>query len=410
MTKQTEQGAALPAKSNAALAIDAAEQMAVGAEQFIEACNALNFARGMGDAEMTEACEADETDTRCALRVLICEFRRHRAYAIADRYTDQAAVSTPEGYTSDGWTDVAQGLPEPQMPVLLDIGKKYPIRAMWVEAKTLPAGGDDDGFGEYDEADDEWYCPAGWYEWNEHEERHWSVSAKPLRWMALPARGAAPSATAPVVEPGAITAEWVTRMAKLEDGCAVEIGTAAQASPSLPPVQVGAEARPQLVEMDWSVEGMKPLDGMDYIMADYARTFGRTPDAFMAEIVAKTKQRLFVWWGAHREAIRAALAAQEPPPPEPKKFWYMRDNHTFRQLVGTPAEMVAQALEEFDAGHTYGSVFIRPGSFAAHAAGEARRDEFTREALTLLEAHAAVTPLDQPAATPARSANQGEAQ
>ncbi|KQP02505.1 hypothetical protein [Pseudorhodoferax sp. Leaf265] len=102
-----------------------------------------------------------------------------------------AAVSTPEGYTSAAWTDVAQGLPEPQMPVLLDIGRKYPIRAMWVAAKTLPVGGgDDDDFGEYAEDDDEWYCPAGWYEWNEHEERHWSVSAKPLRWMPLPVAAA----------------------------------------------------------------------------------------------------------------------------------------------------------------------------------------------------------------------------
>lgn len=112
--------------------------------------------------------------------------------AVAQRIA--AALTAPAAV--DGWQDLPK-LPEPQMPVLLDIGKKYPIRAMWVEAKTLPAGGDDDGFGEYDEADDEWYCPAGWYEWNEHEERHWSVSAKPLRWMALPAPGAAPSATAP---------------------------------------------------------------------------------------------------------------------------------------------------------------------------------------------------------------------
>lgn len=101
------------------------------------------------------------------------------------------AIPTSEGYTSGGWTDVAQGLPETQTPVLLDIGRKYPIRAMWVAAKTLPVGGgDDDDFGEYVEDDDEWYCPEGWYEWNEHEDRHWSVSAKPLRWMPLPVAAA----------------------------------------------------------------------------------------------------------------------------------------------------------------------------------------------------------------------------
>ncbi|PZP97535.1 MAG: hypothetical protein DI587_17200 [Variovorax paradoxus] len=109
----------------------------------------------------------------------------HRSFA---RAVLAAAIPSIEGYTSDGWTDVAQGLPEPQKPVLLDIGGKYPIRAMWVAAKTLPVGGgDDDDFGEYVEDDDEWYCPEGWYEWNQYENRHWSVGATPLRWMPLPA-------------------------------------------------------------------------------------------------------------------------------------------------------------------------------------------------------------------------------
>lgn len=101
-----------------------------------------------------------------------------------EAYRAGLQASTPEGC----WTDVAQGLPEPQKPVLLDIGLKYPIRAMWVEAKTLPVGADaDDDFGDYDEETDEWYCRAGWYEWNQHEEVHWLVTEKPLRWVPLPA-------------------------------------------------------------------------------------------------------------------------------------------------------------------------------------------------------------------------------
>lgn len=51
------------------------------------------------------------------------------------------------------WTPLPGTLPEPEKPVLLDIGKKYPIRAMWVQKFTLLVGMEDDsGFGEYDEA------------------------------------------------------------------------------------------------------------------------------------------------------------------------------------------------------------------------------------------------------------------
>lgn len=106
---------------------------------------------------------------------------------IGGQWVPDSPVSTPEGYTSDGWADVAQGLPEPQMPVLLDVGGKYPLRAMWVEPKTLELGIDqDETAGEYDEATDTYYCHSGWYEWNQHDEVNWRVTATPLRWMHLP--------------------------------------------------------------------------------------------------------------------------------------------------------------------------------------------------------------------------------
>ncbi len=96
------------------------------------------------------------------------------------------AQPAPSG---DAWTPVAERLPEPQTPVLLDIGKQYPIRAMWVPKGTLPVGLESDtGFGEYDEGKDEYFCPEGWYEWNQHEECHWAVSEKPLAWCELPVR------------------------------------------------------------------------------------------------------------------------------------------------------------------------------------------------------------------------------
>ena len=93
--------------------------------------------------------------------------------------------SPPEGVA--GWISVDERLPESGTPVLLDIGKKYPIRAMWAPAKTLEASNDSDAVGDYDEATDTYYCPEGWYEWNQHEETHWFVTETPRAWMPLPA-------------------------------------------------------------------------------------------------------------------------------------------------------------------------------------------------------------------------------
>ena len=91
----------------------------------------------------------------------------------------------PEGMVG-GWIALPGALPEPGVPVLLDIGKKYPIRAMWAAKFTVEAADDDTDWGEYDEATDTYYCPEGWYEWNEHEEIHWAVTETPRAWMPLP--------------------------------------------------------------------------------------------------------------------------------------------------------------------------------------------------------------------------------
>ncbi len=95
-----------------------------------------------------------------------------------------AHPSPPEGMA--GWTTLPGQMPEPNTPVLLDIGKKFTIRALWAEKHTVRVGTDVDDWGEYDEETDEYYCPEGWYEWNEHEEVHWAVSETPRAWRELP--------------------------------------------------------------------------------------------------------------------------------------------------------------------------------------------------------------------------------
>lgn len=66
-------------------------------------------------------------------------------------------------------------------------GREVPIRAMWVPAKWLLANDEcPEDWAEYDDAKDEYFCPEGWYEKNEHEEQNWSVDTPVVAWMELP--------------------------------------------------------------------------------------------------------------------------------------------------------------------------------------------------------------------------------
>ena len=97
-----------------------------------------------------------------------------------------ALLAAPPTAQAGGWTRLPGALPEPGTPVLLDIGKKYPIRAMWAAKHTVQAADDDTDWGEYVEADDMYYAPEGWYEWNQCEDNHWRVTETPRAWMPLP--------------------------------------------------------------------------------------------------------------------------------------------------------------------------------------------------------------------------------
>lgn len=77
--------------------------------------------------------------------------------------------------------------PESDKPVLAIIESgKYPVRVMWVKEYSISAedweyNGDED----YNEEDDKFYWPEGWYEWNEMEEVRW-MCKKVSYWKELP--------------------------------------------------------------------------------------------------------------------------------------------------------------------------------------------------------------------------------
>ena len=117
-------------------------------------------------------------------RECVAELLRQHARITA--LESQLAQRFDAAAASAGWISVDERLPEPGMPVLLDIGKKYPIRAMWAAKHTVQAADDDTDRGEYVEEDDMYYAPEGWYEWNQCEDNHWRVTETPRAWMPLP--------------------------------------------------------------------------------------------------------------------------------------------------------------------------------------------------------------------------------
>ena len=111
----------------------------------------------------------------------------HRAVQLVEVGTLAAELHhSPTEGMAGGWIALPGTLPEPGTPVLLDIGKEYPIRAMWAAKHTVQAADDDSDWGEYVEEDDMYYAPEGWYEWNQCEDNHWRVTETPRAWMPLP--------------------------------------------------------------------------------------------------------------------------------------------------------------------------------------------------------------------------------
>ena len=114
------------------------------------------------------------------------EYLQNPENTCAEDWETRILYTRPPTAQAEGWTKLPGQLPEPGMPVLLDIGKKYPIRAMWAAKHTVQAADDDTDWGEYVEEDDMYYAPEGWYEWNQCEDNHWRVTETPRAWMPLP--------------------------------------------------------------------------------------------------------------------------------------------------------------------------------------------------------------------------------
>ena len=67
-------------------------------------------------------------------------------------------------------------------------GKRRTVRAVCVSPKSVMYDGDDDDFGDYDEATGEYYLPAGWYERVENGDYdYYPIDGTVTHFMPLPA-------------------------------------------------------------------------------------------------------------------------------------------------------------------------------------------------------------------------------
>lgn len=86
------------------------------------------------------------------------------------------------------WIDAEETKPEPHKPVavIYTEGKhKRWARAMWVPKFSERDYGNFEGDTEYNEAEDEFYCPEGWYEWNNGDETVWLITEDVTCWAEV---------------------------------------------------------------------------------------------------------------------------------------------------------------------------------------------------------------------------------
>jgi hypothetical protein len=89
-------------------------------------------------------------------------------------------------------------------------------------------------------------------------------------------------------------------------------------------------------------------------------------------------------------------ASQPEQQAEPTPIYYMRDNHTFKELSADVSTALVEIESEFNAGYTYGSLFSKRKGFPwVHASGSEHRLAFFLKCKTVLEKWADAPPAAQ---------------
>lgn len=107
--------------------------------------------------------------------------------AIDDLTISQAEVERLNG---DKWISVDEK-PKEGKPVLICVENEYKnrfvLRATWIPRYSMTTDDADyEGDADYNEENDHYYWPEGWYEWNLYEEIHFCVDGTVIAWQPLP--------------------------------------------------------------------------------------------------------------------------------------------------------------------------------------------------------------------------------
>ena len=85
------------------------------------------------------------------------------------------------------WID-APTKPEAGKPVLVTYtanGQQQWSRACWIPEYFEEDTGNYCGDAKYNEVNDTYYWPEGWYEWNRYEETHWGIDDEITHWALI---------------------------------------------------------------------------------------------------------------------------------------------------------------------------------------------------------------------------------
>lgn len=88
------------------------------------------------------------------------------------------------------WIDINKKLPDVNKPVFIYVqyknGKGTTLRAVYIPEFHMEDDGESfKGDTDYNEENDLYYWPSGWYEWNEYEETHWRVADEVTHWCPM---------------------------------------------------------------------------------------------------------------------------------------------------------------------------------------------------------------------------------
>lgn len=101
------------------------------------------------------------------------------------------------GSLGTGWVSVEEDQPKPQQRVYVVCENpkygggvvRFQTMAEYIPYMTVKEedymADEYQGEGDYNEEEDEYYTPKGFYEWQSEPEMHWKISAKVTHWMPL---------------------------------------------------------------------------------------------------------------------------------------------------------------------------------------------------------------------------------